>query len=204
MCTGVHCAQCIQYTWIKSAGSAYELMIPWLYVCPWTMYPFTVYMSYWSPRPSCRISGQRWVVQDLSFNTHRFRILFCIIYFPWRPLLQSCLYVEMRDFLYLVWCNALWFGLVHYVPFDATLLEEEHEQREEWWVAGIAAGQVSENSREACTIEYVAVRTVTKCHFQRNFQIILLLLSTGYMEGPLLYPYRCGSAKSSPRRESNI
>ncbi len=54
-------------------------------------------------------------------------------------------------------------------------------------MAGIAAGQASENSREACTIEYVTVIMVTKCGFHRNFRITLLFLSTGYMEGPSFF-----------------
>jgi hypothetical protein len=36
-----------------------------------------------------------------------------------------------EGFLYLVWYNSLRFGLAQYVPFDATLLEEERGQREE-------------------------------------------------------------------------
>ncbi len=68
-----------------------------------------LYMSYWSPRPSYRI-WQRWVVQDLLFNTHRFQIVFCIMYFPWRLLLQSCLFVEMRDFY--IWHGKMPFDLV--------------------------------------------------------------------------------------------
>jgi hypothetical protein len=71
------------------------------------------------------------VVQDLSFNTHRFRIVFLYHVFSLKTMLQSGLYVEMRDFC--IWFGRTAFGLVwlNYVPFDATLLEEERGQRDE-------------------------------------------------------------------------
>ncbi len=172
----------MQYTWIKSAGSAYELIIPWLYV-PERCIPLHVVLTTDLQGSPTAVSGARLIIYVIRIDFELFFVS-CIIIEDNASVWFIC---WDEGFLYLVWYDGLWFGLAQYIPFDSTLLEEERGQREEWWGAGIAAGQASENSREACTvraIEYVTVRMVTKYHCQRNFRIILLFLSTGYMEPP--------------------